>query len=354
METNPKRATLTSVAKKVGLAVSTVSSILNKRPDSWSSRKTRERVFAAAQALQYKPNRMAQALRTNRFHAITLVVPDLTNPHFALLTRFIQRHMQLAGYNLLIEDTEFNPAREEQILRDVASHNTDGLILTPSIDAAVYSPQLEELLQTFPVVLIAPAIPKSHIDTLQPDWKISIRKVIDHLTKLGHRSIGFVDSLSNKNDFLDRVAIFRDELQQVGLPLENKNWIRCRHDAAEARVAVGRWASETISDTRATAFFCTNDLAAIGCIRGLLDTGLSVPEDISVVGFDDIPMASYLHRPLTTIAQPVAQMAEAASRTLLDRISGKLQGPATHQIFPTSLILRETTAAPRSRESPNC
>jgi LacI family transcriptional regulator len=84
------------------------------------------------------------------------------------------------------------------------------------------------------------------------------------------------------------------------------------------------------------------------------NTGLSVPEDISVVGFDDIPMASYLHRPLTTIAQPVAQMAEAASRTLLDRISGKLQGPATHQIFPTSLILRETTAAPRSRESPNC
>ncbi len=354
MESNPKRATLHNVAKKAGVAVSTVSSILNNRPDSWSSQKTRDRVLAAAQALDYKPNRMARALRTNRFQAATLVVPDLTNPLFALLARSIQRHLEKAGYGVLIEDTEFNPAREEKILRDVASHNTDGLILIPATHPAVYLTQLEELLHTFPVVLIAPPIPKSRIDSidsLQPDLRISTRKVIEHLTKLGHRTIGFVDSLADRADFLDRVAIFREELCRVGLSLEDKNWVRCRHDAAAVRLALGHWASEPPGANRATAFFCTNDFTAIGCMRGLVDAGLSVPEDISVVGFDDIPMASYLPRALTTIAQPAAQMAEAASQTLLQRISGKLQGPATHHIFPTSLVIRETTAAPRGQQA---
>jgi len=343
-----KRATLQSVAKKAGVAISTVSSILNNRPDSWSSQKTRDRVLAAARALDYRPNRMARALRTNRFQAATLIVPDLTNPLFAMLARSIQRHLEQAGFALLIEDTEFHAGREEKVLLDVASHNTDGLILIPTIDPAVYAPQLEELLRILPVVLISTPVPKCHIDTLQPGWKISMRKVIEHLTSLGHRSIGFIDSLANFGDFLDRVAIFREELDRVGLRLEDKNWIRCRHDAAEARVAAGRWASETTHGNRATAFCCTNDLTAIGSIRGFLDAGLSVPEDVSVVGFDDIPMASYLPRPLTTIAQPVPQMAAAASQTLLERISGKLQGPGTHQILPTSLVIRETTAAPRT------
>lgn len=353
MEPSSKRTTLHNVAKKAGVAVSTVSSILNNRPDSWSSQKTRERVFAAARALHYTPNRMARALRTNRFQAATLVVPDLTNPHFALLARSIQHHLEKAGFALLIEDTESNPGREEKILRDVASHNTDGLILILSVNPAVYAPQLEKLLSILPVVLISSPVPKCHFDTLQPGWNISMRKVIEHLTNLGHRSIGFVDSLANLGDFLDRVAVFREELDRVGLRLEDKNWVRCRHDAAEARVAAGRWASETTPGNRATAFCCTNDLTAIGTIRGFLDAGLSVPEDVSVVGFDDIPMATYLPRPLTTIAQPVPQIAAAASQTLLDRISGKLQGPGTHQIFPTSLIIRETTAAPSSPNTTN-
>ncbi len=171
-----KRATLHSVAKKAGVAVSTVSSILNNRPDSWSSQKTRDRVMTAARALDYRPNRMARALRTSRFQAATLVVPDLTNPLFALLARSIQRAMEHVGYDLLIQDTEENSAREEKILRDVASHNADGVILVLSIDAAVYATRLQELTRTFPVVLIGPPIPKVQIDTLQADWKISFAK----------------------------------------------------------------------------------------------------------------------------------------------------------------------------------
>jgi LacI family transcriptional regulator len=343
-----KRATLHSVAKKAGVAVSTVSSILNNRPDSWSSQKTRDRVMTAARALDYRPNRMARALRTSRFQAATLVVPDLTNPLFALLARSIQRAMEHVGYDLLIQDTEENSAREEKILRDVASHNADGVILVLSIDAAVYATRLQELTRTFPVVLIGPPIPKVQIDTLQADWKISLRKILDHLTKLGHRSFGFVDSMANRGDGLDRVAIFREELSKLGLNLQDHNWVRCRHEAAEVRVATGRWASDTTAGNRATAFVCTNDLTAIGSIRGFMDAGLSVPEDVSVVGFDDIPLASYLTRPLTTIAQPIAQIAEAACQTLLGRIGGTLLGAGTHRIFPTSLVLRETTSAPRS------
>jgi LacI family transcriptional regulator len=346
MEQSLKRPTLRDVAEEAGLAVSTVSSILSGRTDSWASKETRERVFAAAQTLNYKPNRMAQGLRLSRFQAATIVVPDLTNPLFALLARTIQRALQQAGYELLIEDTEENLERERKILGDVASHNTDGVILVLSFDAALHAARLDQLSHSFPVVLIGPPMPKSRIDTLQSDWKVSLDKVIDYLVELGHRSVGFVDSMMDRSDSLGRVEAFREELKRVGLTLAEKNWVRCRYDAAEVRIATSRWASETVPEERATAFVCTNDLAALASIRGLLDAGLSVPEDVSVVGFDDIPLASYLPRPLTTIAQPVAQMAAAASQMLLDRISGKLRGPSMHQFFPTSLIIRETTAPP--------
>ena len=349
MQGSLQRPTLHDVAKNAGVAVSTVSSILNNRPDSWSSQETRDRVLAAARRLHYKPNRMARALRLSRFQAATLVVPDLTNPFFALLARAFQRAMEQAGYELLIEDTEEDLEKEKRMLNDVASHNTDGVVLVLSSDTALHAERLDELSRTFPVVLIGTAIPGTRIDTLQSDWRRSLGKAIEHLVKLGHRSVGFVDSMAGRSDGLDRVAIFREELKRVGLVFDEKNWVRCRHEVAEVRVAAGRWASQIPAVEAATAFICTNDFTALGTIRGLLDAGLSVPDDVSVVGFDDIPLASYLPQPLTTIAQPVVQMAAAATQTLLDRIGGKLKGPATHQIFATSLVVRESTAAPPSR-----
>ncbi len=346
MQASLKRPTLHDVAQKAGVAVSTVSSILNNRPDSWSSQETRDRVVAAARALHYKPNRMARALRLNRFQAATLVVPDLTNPFFALLARSFQRAMEQAGYELLIEDTEEDLEKEKRVLNDVASHNTDGVVLVLSSDTDLHAGRLDELSRTFPVVIVGAPMPDTRIDTLQSDWQHSLRKAIDHLVKLGHRSVGFVDSMAGRSDGLDRVAIFREELKRSGLVFDEKNWVRSRHEVAEVRVAAGQWASQRAAGEGATAFICTNDFTALGTIRGLLDAGLSVPDDVSVVGFDDIPLASYLPRPLTTIAQPVSQMAAAATTTLLDRISGKLKGPATHQVFATSLVVRESTAAP--------
>jgi DNA-binding LacI/PurR family transcriptional regulator len=348
MQTSLKRPTLHDVAKKAGVAVSTVSSILNNRPDSWSSQETRDRVCAAARSLHYKPNRMARALRLNRFQAVTLVVPDLTNPFFALLARSFQHSMEQAGYELLIEDTEGDLEKEKRVLNDVASHNTDGVVLILSSDARLHAERLDELSRTFPLLIVGAPVPGSRIDTLQSDWRNSLYKAIEHLVKLGHRSVGFVDSLEGRrNEGLDdRVTIFREEIKQFGLVFDEKNWIRSRHELAEVRVAAGRWGSQMPAVGAATAFICTNDFTALGTIRGLLDAGLSVPDDISVVGIDDIPLASYLPRPLTTIAQPVAQMAAAATQTLLDRISGKLKGPATRQLFATSLVVRESTAAP--------
>jgi len=270
----------------------------------------------------------------------------LTNPFFALLARSFQRAMEQAGYELLIEDTEEDLEKEKRVLNDVASHNTDGVVLVLSSDADLHAERLDELSRTFPVVLVGSPMPASRIDTLQSDWRNSLRKAIEHLVKLGHRSVGFVDSLAGRSDGLDRVTIFREELKRAGVAFDEKNWIRSRHEVAEVRVAAGRWGSQIPAVGGATAFICTNDFTALGTIRGLLDAGLSVPDDVSVVGFDDIPLASYLPRPLTTIAQPVVQMAAAATQTLLDRIGGKLKGPATHQVFATSLVVRESTAAP--------
>jgi DNA-binding LacI/PurR family transcriptional regulator len=346
MNSPAKRPTLHDVAKSAGVAVSTVSSILNNRPDSWSSQETRDRVFAAARQLQYKPNRMARALRLSRFQAATLVVPDLTNPLYALLARSIQRALEKSGYELLIEDTEESVEREKKILADVASHNTDGIIMVLSVDASVHASRIEELSRAFPIIIIGEEKVPSRVDTMHSDWRASLCQAIEHLIGMGHRSIGLVDSLEGREDVLLRVQIASEQMRLAGLPVDDRNVVHCRHNPEAVRLAVSRWAETTAPRDRATAFICTNDLTAIGSMRGLLDAGLRVPEDISLVGFDDIPLASYLPRPLTTIAQPVTQLGTAAAQTLLDRIAGRLQGPSTHQVFPTSLIIRESTAPP--------
>jgi len=338
-----RRATLRDVAEAANVAVSTVSGILNQREDSWASQITKDRVFEAAKKLSYTPNRMARGLRISRFMHATLVLPDLTNPFYATLARSFQRALDRRGYELLVEETENDPHKEARVLSDLADQHTDGIFCVLD-DPSAHSQRLNKLLQQMPIVLFGSAMPGTKIDTVESDFQTSFREIITHLVKLGHTRAGFVEAIAGQSDPIGRLHVFRQLAANENLRFPETSWIRCTPALDDIRASTRTWAKILPASERATVLFCTNDLTAICVVRGLLDAGLSVPNDISIVGYDDIPLASLLPCPLTTISQPVDEMAQKATETLVARIEGRIKGPSTHITLPTHLTLRNSTA----------
>lgn len=338
-----RRATLRDVALEANVAVSTVSGILNQRADSWASQETRDRVLEAVKKLSYSPNRIARGLRLNRFMHVTLVLPDLTNPFYATLAREFQRALDNRGYELLVEETENDLQKETRVLQDVLAQHTDGVICVLG-DPVVHRERLNQLLARMPVVLFGSPMPDTKIDTVASDFRADFGEIIAHLVKLGHSRAGFVDVFAGRSDPISRLQVFRELAAGEKLQFPESSWIRCSPQLDDVRASTRTWAKILPPAERATVLFCTNDLTAICTARGLLDAGLSIPGDVSIVGYDDIPLASLLPCPLTTIAQPVDTMAQRATDALLGRIEGRVTGSATHVSLPTRLILRESTA----------
>lgn len=338
-----RRVTLRDVALEAGVAVSTVSGILNQRPDSWASKETRDRVVGAARRLGYTPNRLARSLRLNRNNLVLVVLPDLTNPFFAGLARALNQSMEARGYEVSVEETEFKLERESRILHEIASRHVDGLIAVFA-NCDHHRATLEGIAASLPVVLFGPAMPGGSIDTLESDHRSSLAEAIAHLRELGHRSIGFVDPFLGFSDPIARASVFRACSAESQMVMRDEWFVRCTSDLGHVRSSICEWVKNLRGRSRPTALFCMNDMTAIATMRGLKDAGLAVPGDMSVVGFDDIALGAYLDCPLTTIAQPVETLAEIAADTIVNRISGQRVGPAAHLSLPTRLVIRSSTA----------
>lgn len=340
--TQRRRTTLRDVAKEADVAVSTVSGILTSRSDSWASEETRERVLAAAKKLGYHANQLARGLRLNRFQLVVAILPDITSPYFAALARALHRALEFKGYELLIEETEMKPAKEVRALQDLANRHIDGAICT-LMDASAHRPLLKELNARFPIIVAGGMVADADIDTIDIDCHQSLGEAIDHLVDLGHKRIGFVDSHFGFCDYNQRLEIFRAAMEAKGLGFPDSWLLRCTHSLSDIRHTVRNWAIAIPPKDRPTALCCLNDLTAMGAIRGLADLGLSVPRDISVVGFDDIFLADFLVCPLTTIALPADTLAQMAAELLVNRITGKVTGAATRIDLPTRFVVREST-----------
>lgn len=342
-----RRPTLKDVALEAGVAVSTVSGILNNRSDSWASKATRERVQAAASRLNFVPNRLARGLRLNRHNVAFALLPDLTNPFFAGLARTLRVAMESSGYELLIEETEFKKEREFRILDGLRARYIDGLV------AALGNPSdhhdtLIKLSKTIPVVLLGPAPKPVMLDSVGSDIKVGLGEAMVHLKALGHQDIGFVDSLVGFADPIHRYRLHRQMAEKAGFRIREESWVHCTNDLDQIRHTVRNWAHPLPASKRPTAVFCTNDLTAVAAMRGLEDAGLSIPTDISVIGLDNISLGEHLHCPLTTISQPTETIAQMASDILLGRITGQRVGAPVNILIPTRLLIRSSTVrAPR-------
>lgn len=332
---------LKDVAALAGVAVNTASTILNRRPNSWASKETEERVFKAASDLGYKPNRAAQALRFGRFNALALVIPDLQNPYYTAFADVVEKTAAEHGYDVLIETWRNDLAREEEILEKLENRNVDGVAAFLSDPEAHHDYLVAQAgIGTPYVVLCTTSEPPPPVDAVMANFETGLVDCIHALVKLGHRRFAFLCALAEGQSAGDRPDVFRRLLSEHHL--ESGDVIHCGHTIVSARDAAAQLLQRAPAQ-RPTAVVAMNDLSAIGAMRAAIEAGLDIPRDLSVVGVDDIPLGSYLPVTLSTIAQPIAAMARRTAEMLIARVEAKeAGGPPTQAVFPTTFLRRES------------
>lgn len=301
---------------------------------------TAERIRQIARSMGYRPSAVARSLATKKTHTIGVVVTTITDPFIGEVVSGIEEEANAHGYSVILANSNIDPDREVQIVHSFHERRVDGIIVTASRVGALYSPLLREL--KVPTVLINNQHPGEFGHTVGIDNVTASRIAVDHLIGLGHRRIAYLgDEMGYQSD-TERAAGYCQALEAAGIEPRPELLI-----AGDGRAEGGMRGMEQVLHLpdRPTAVFCYNDVTALGAMRVVFDRGLSVPDDISIVGFDDLAIASYTRPRLTTMRQPKQRMGRLATETLLKLLTGaktetsiKLEG---------ELIVRESTGPPR-------
>lgn len=332
---------LKDVAARAGVAVNTASTILNRRPNSWASAATEERVFLAAAELGYKPNRAAQSLRRGRFNAIAFVIADLNNPFYTAFADALEEAAGERGYDVIIETWRNDLSRERRILDELENRQVDGIaaFLSDPESHRTYLGALARQETPF-IVLSSTGTAALPVDAVLADFESGLAVAVDSLAQLGHRRFAFVSALAEGQFAGKRRELFLRLLASRGLVDSAFSVIDCAPTVAGAHDSA---AALLRSQERPTAIIAMNDIAAIGVMRAATDAGLQIPRDVSVVGADDIPLGVFLPVSLSTIAQPIGEMARFTVEQLISRIEAKEFEPTpVTKIFPTRYIARES------------
>jgi LacI family transcriptional regulator, repressor for deo operon, udp, cdd, tsx, nupC, and nupG len=319
------------VAQAAKVSVATVSRTL-QMPDVVAP-STRSRVQAAIDRLGYTPNAQARMLRTARTHVIVALVPDISNPFFAEVIRGIEQVAHQNRYSVLLGDTQYSRVREEAYADLLATKQADGLItLLPHIPRVAVSGPLR-------IVNACEYVKDKSITSVYVDNTAAAKEAVEYLMTLGHRDIAFVTGPMDSPISIDRDQGYEQALQLNGIKRDRKLTV-----IGDFSVESGSRALETLlaQDQRFTAVFCSNDEMAIGAMQAIKSKGLRVPQDISIMGFDDIRFARYMDPPLTTVAQPKDELGREAMNMLIEILRGT-DVPARRRILPTQLVIRGST-----------
>jgi LacI family transcriptional regulator len=331
-------ATMNDVARLANVSIATVSHVINGT--RFVSAERVERVHAAMQELGYTPDATARSLRVGRTHTIGLVIPDTSNPFFAALARWIEEAGFESGYTTILANSDERPDREHRYVSTLVSKRVDGLILAPSRgDHGKLTQLLDNARMHVVVVDRDAALPNA--DVVLYDNAGGSYAATRHLIDLGHTCIGCIAGPADATSAAERVKGFRNAITDAGLDLPQHAVVESDFHFTGGREATTRLLA---TEEPFTALFAANDLMAAGAVRALAERGISVPGEVSVIGFDDAPLAEMISPALTTMRQPLQDMAQAAMSLLLARITESNGGPPTRRVLPTSLVVRESTA----------
>lgn len=329
------KVTIKDIAKEADVSITTVSRVLNNKPDV--SPETKKKIQEVIDKLGYNPNTIARGLVLNKTYTIGLIIPDISNPFFPEVAHGIEHKARELGYSVIFYNTNNDRKAEKYAIELMKSKRVDGIILSLSIENEKELDKLAE--EKFPIVELDRKVPDSHFPTVTIDNVKSAYQATRHLVELGHTRIAHITGDLGTQTGLDRLAGFKKVIEEFHLEVRD-SWIQEGNYSREAgyrkmKYLLGLW-------EKPTAVFAANDLIAIGAYQAVIEEDLKIPDDISIIGLDDIDMASIVRPGLTTMRFPKHELGQKAAEILIKEI----ENPNLERndvILDTELVVRGST-----------
>ncbi len=312
-----RKTNIKDIAKSTGLSITTVSRVLNGKAKQYRiSEKSQKKIYEAAEALNYIPNQIAVNLQSGRTRTIALIIPSLMNPYFSRIAGLINMELQQMGYATLISDCNENQEIEEQELKQMSSRNVEGIIISPCGN----SPDQLRLIQDLkiPLVCLDRYIEGLEIPFVSTDNYLGAYQATKHFIKNGHTNIACIQGIESSMPNKLRIKGFKAALEEEGIRISS---------ISGYDFSVNNGYTETLlllqSKPKPSAIFAMSNTIALGCMKALKENNFRIPEDISLIAFDDHPYLDYLSTPLTCVKQPVYDICNIAVRLIFSLINNE-------------------------------
>ncbi|WP_135552636.1 LacI family DNA-binding transcriptional regulator [Paenibacillus cymbidii] len=337
--------TIKDIGREAGVSIASVSKVLNGNYANVSA-ETRDNILAVAKRLNYRPNRLARGLVSNRTHMVGLIVPDIASPYFAQLAKEIERSAYAAGYKLLLCNTDNDAVKVGGYIDMLLEYNTDGVIVAET----ALGDAIDRLLgsgckvATINSGVLGPEVYGVYVDNVEGTY-LATR----HLIERGHTHIAFIGSDNEPGKANQRLDGYMKAMGEHGLQIDYG-----RIKLGNYQLETGQFYAQQLLERnqRFTAIVCGNDVIAFGALNALKDNGVRVPDDVSLVGFDDVYLTTLADPKLTSVRQPVLEISRLAVGALVKLMSGEPVGEKRVTVVPT-LVERHSVAAPRERDQGN-
>ncbi len=323
------------VAKLARVAPITVSRVINN--SGYITEETRQRVQEAIEALGYVPNSLARSLRSRKTRMLALILTDITNPFWTTVARGVEDAASDAGFSVILCNTDESETEQERYLRIILEKQVDGVLLVPVRDPL--EPVSAVRAQKVPVVVLDRRVPEDlETDVVRGDSEGGAYRLVNLLISLGHRRIAILTGPHDVSTAEDRVAGYRRALREAGLDWEQVLYGEFTLDSGYQLAC-----RSLKSEPRPTAYFAGNNFLALGALRALRESGVKVPEQVVLVGFDDLPEALMIDPFLTVAKQPAYDMGHKATELLLARLSGQAPEKFQDIVLPVEIVVRRSS-----------
>jgi LacI family transcriptional regulator len=331
-------STIKDVAALAGVSFTTVSHVLNDtRPVSADAR---ARVLAAVEEIGYLPSAVARSLRKSETKTVGVLVPNVQNPFFAELVGGVEEYCRLSGYSVLICNSDNDPKHQQQYMRTLLGKRVDGLLVSSAGDDEALAHIFK--MVNVPTVTVDRLVPGAKADRVAVHNEQGAHSAVSYLIELGHRQIACISGPQEFAVSRERIAGWRRALQEAGLPHEDSLIVESDFSSSGGHLAAQQLLREMPG---VTGIFTSNDMMAFGVLRAAAEVGRTVPQKLSVIGFDDIEMSRYVFPAMTSVGVSIKQLGHEAGRVLIDRIDNPDMALKNILLTPR-LVIRESTAAP--------